>query len=305
MEKFKEYCMMKGYSSKTTPRFIQMVQALQKWMEEQNIEEDNITYNDVMAYVHYCREKGHKASTLKGNIYGLKIYFNYLQHEGILSDNPAENIDIKGVRRRTLYDIFSAEELDNLYNSYRTEIDTSCKYMPPQQRNELARKRNKVILGLVVYQALRSGELEQLTVQDIKLREGKIHIQRGRTTNQRALKLEPHQVFDMLDYINETRKAILHYSPRETGKMFIGFNNDESFNSIIGSITLRLKTTNARVKNMKQVRASVITHWLKLYNLRKVQYMAGHRYISSTEKYLVNDIEDLQDDIKKFHPMLL
>jgi hypothetical protein len=33
-----------------------------------------------------------------------------------------------------------------------------------------------------------------------------------------------------------------------------------------------------------------------------VQYMAGHRYVSSTENYLVNDIEDLQDDITKYHP---
>ena len=55
--------------------------------------------------------------------------------------------------------------------------------------------------------------------------------------------------------------------------------------------------------NFKQVRTSVITHWLKQYNLREVQYMAGHRYVSSTEAYLVNQIDDLQADIDKFHPI--
>jgi hypothetical protein len=30
--------------------------------------------------------------------------------------------------------------------------------------------------------------------------------------------------------------------------------------------------------------------------------MAGHRYISSTENYLPNNIDDLIDDIKKLHP---
>jgi integrase/recombinase XerD len=86
--------------------------------------------------------------------------------------------------------------------------------------------------------------------------------------------------------------------------MFIGFNSEENFSNIIAGITMHLKKMNKRIKNIKQIRASVITHWLKLYNLRKVQYLCGHRYISSTEKYLVNNIEDLQDDIRKFHPLL-
>jgi len=46
----------------------------------------------------------------------------------------------------------------------------------------------------------------------------------------------------------------------------------------------------------------VITHWLKLHNLRKVQYMAGHRYISSTESYKANNLDGLKEDIAKFHP---
>jgi len=54
--------------------------------------------------------------------------------------------------------------------------------------------------------------------------------------------------------------------------------------------------------NFKQVRTSVITHWLKIHNLRQVQYMAGHRFVSSTERYLVNQTEDLQADIDLFHP---
>jgi len=31
--------------------------------------------------------------------------------------------------------------------------------------------------------------------------------------------------------------------------------------------------------------------------------MAGHRFISSTEAYLINDLEDLQEDINKYHPI--
>ena len=33
-----------------------------------------------------------------------------------------------------------------------------------------------------------------------------------------------------------------------------------------------------------------------------VPYMAGHRFVSSTEGYRVNDLEDLQEYNGKFHP---
>jgi site-specific recombinase XerD len=57
------------------------------------------------------------------------------------------------------------------------------------------------------------------------------------------------------------------------------------------------------VKNAKHIRASVIAKWVKMHNLRKAQYLAGHRYISSTESYLQNDMEGLKEEVDKFHPM--
>jgi integrase/recombinase XerD len=40
-----------------------------------------------------------------------------------------------------------------------------------------------------------------------------------------------------------------------------------------------------------------------MYNLRKVQYMAGHRFISSTESYQQSEMEGLTEQINKFHPL--
>ena len=51
------------------------------------------------------------------------------------------------------------------------------------------------------------------------------------------------------------------------------------------------------------MRASVITHWVKIYDLRKAQYMAGHRYVGSTEDYKQQVLDELQGDVKKFHPL--
>ena len=35
----------------------------------------------------------------------------------------------------------------------------------------------------------------------------------------------------------------------------------------------------------------------------KTQYLAGHRYISSTEKYLQDDLENLHEIVNNFHPI--
>ena len=64
-----------------------------------------------------------------------------------------------------------------------------------------------------------------------------------------------------------------------------------------------LHKQNKQVESVKQIRASVINDWLKVYNLREVQYFAGHRNLSSTINYLINDLEDLKEDISKYHPI--
>ena len=47
----------------------------------------------------------------------------------------------------------------------------------------------------------------------------------------------------------------------------------------------------------------MIVDWLTRYNLREVQYMAGHRYVSSTESYRAHDVEALSKDMDVYHPL--
>jgi integrase/recombinase XerD len=47
----------------------------------------------------------------------------------------------------------------------------------------------------------------------------------------------------------------------------------------------------------------VIAHWLKANNLRQVQYMAGHQYVSSTQRYQLTTLDDLKGELQKHHPM--
>ena len=71
---------------------------------------------------------------------------------------------------------------------------------------------------------------------------------------------------------------------------------------VFKALTRHIKTFDKQFNSFKQLRSSVITFWIKTHNLRKAQYFAGHRYISSTEDYLPNNLENLIDDINKLHP---
>lgn len=91
------------------------------------------------------------------------------------ADNPVEFIQLKGLKRKTLYDILNRQELDRLYSSYTLPDEATDKNKNQNwfKVKVLAQKRNKVILGLMLYQALDTRDLKLLTIYDVKLREGK------------------------------------------------------------------------------------------------------------------------------------
>jgi integrase/recombinase XerD len=310
MNKFKEWLIIKGYTGKTVETIIKAVAYFLSWAEKENITDITETgHNDIIAYIQHYNIKGTGKKTIAHYILHLKKYFDWLISEGEINDNPCSNIKIKGIQRKVLHEILSFEELEQLYNSYSTEISLqkseTLKSPPPQHVQNLARRRNKIIVGLFIYQGLRTEEIIKLQIIDVKLREGKIFIPGSRRSNERTLKLESQQVFDLLDYINDTRKQILHHRnfTTPTQELFLNLGESSRKNNLFGMLLTHLKNMNGKIKTLEQLRASVIVHWLKLYNLRKVQVMAGHRYISSTESYKANNLEDLKEDIKKYHPL--
>jgi integrase/recombinase XerD len=61
--------------------------------------------------------------------------------------------------------------------------------------------------------------------------------------------------------------------------------------------------TNINITKLYTLRQSRIAIWIKQYGLRKAQYMAGYRSVASVELYQINDITDLQEQIKLLHPL--
>jgi integrase/recombinase XerD len=299
MGNFRKYLQQRGHSNQSVSSHFRNLSYFLNWCEDENIEADLASYNEVISYINHLRNKGVKQRTIQVYTGSLKHYFKWLIKEEIRDNNPLENLKIQGVKRKHLYHILEKQDLERLYNNFTQPLPQSGKFSPILP----AWKRNKVILGLIVYQGLTSRELGMLNVKDVKLREGKIYIPGSRRSNERELNLESHQVIDIMEYILKEREELLKINASAKEKLFISTGRSSRFNNIIAGLMKKLKEQDKQVSSLKQIRASVITHWLKNYNLRQVQYMAGHRYVSSTEAFLINDLEGLQEEIDKFHPI--
>lgn len=249
---------------------------------------ETLDYKTFLKYVEEIKKTGIKIRTLKTYIGNLKIYFNYLQEENYRADNPITNINIKGAVKTVIGNLLTADELEDLYYSYETKED------------DLARKRNKIIIGLLVYQGLQSKELQYLKEEHVELYKGKIHIPESKKTNGRTLELKPWQLMEMMEYMQQIRPKIV---PKSEDCLFTSSYGNSNLSNVLKKISEELKLINYNYQNAIQIRNSVIVNWLKQYNLRKTQVLAGHRYISSTERYQQDNLESLHDMVNSFHPI--
>lgn len=291
---YKRYLEKEKYSLTTIRSYIKQVENFTQWCKKNNRTVEEIDYKSILKYIKYLQEKRNTKKTVNHKIGTLKTYFKYLQSEYYRVDNPIENINIKGVKKIINYVVLESDELEDLYYSFETE-NIKDNY------HRLTAKRNKIIVGLLVYQGLTTSELIQLELEDLQLYKGKIYIKSGRRSNARTLELKSWQIIEFLEYIKEVREDIILKKEIESNRVFIP--NNKRLGNTISHIIKKLKRTNNKVINMHQIRASVITNWLKQYNLREVQVFAGHRYISSTERYVQDDLESLHEIVNNFHPI--
>ena len=279
---FKNYLIGKGLAEASVDSVYKDLMMFMTWAEDENIESEQTTYVELLSYIKYLQKRGLKQRTVQCYMGSLKHYFTWVVRRQLRKDNPVQNLNIKGVKRQYLYDIIKKQELEQLYESFKiTEQDEKNKNQNWFKASQLVSKRNRVILGLMIYQGLGAQELARLEEKDLKLREGKIYIKGNRKSNERELKLESVQILDLMEYTLQIRKDLLALTGKETELLFVSNGVSHEFRSIMQKMMKKLKEQNPRITSSKQIRASVITSWLKTYNLREVQYMAGHRYVSS------------------------
>jgi integrase/recombinase XerD len=310
VKSFKQYLESEGKSRSTVSHYHSYALDFLAFLDRDHTEIDNATAKEVLSYLNLLKQKGQENKTRNIRLNVIKQYFDYQIQKGERLDNPARHLKIRGSKKQKLYPLMDRMELDRLYAGYLVPEEDD----PRSSRNwfkphRLSKARNKAILSLMIHQGLTTPEINRLRPKDLKLKEGIIFIKGSRKSNERSLELKSHQIIELMEYSYTTREALLKYCKAETKHLFLStppigkdYNSRSDCKEIWKRFSQELKAQDQRFINFKQVRTSVISLWLKTHNLREVQVMAGHRYISSTEAYLVNQIEDLQADIDAYYP---
>ena len=274
-----------------------------KWLEGEHLNPEYARYNDLLNFIDYCKLEENTRGHINMKLRSIRNYYEYLKKQDPGIKNPAANLHLKGTRQKVVSGIISFKELESLYQSYPA--------------TSLRQKRNKIILGLLIYQGLNTEDLGRLMAEDVKLKEGKIYVPGDRRRKSRNLELKPFQILELHEYLTVVRPEILKEidTPKSARKpdqinreklrdqLFISINGSENIKNSLWHLFREIKKINPCIINAIKIRQSVITYWLRTMNLRQVQYMAGHKYVSSTERYQTNCLENLQSKLEKYHPL--
>jgi len=213
-----------------------------------------------------------------------------------------------------LHRIYTPEELDRLFDTYYQLFvrgyDYSCHlHEGIRQYVALSRERNALILSVLINQGITTREVKNIETGNLDLMKATLKIQGGKRLNDRTLPLKASQMGLFINYLQNTRPQLFKYQEKETDKLFLPLPasiydtaDDDIKRGVFAFFTTQIKSIDRQFINFQQIRASMITFWIKTHGLRKAQYMAGHRAIHTTERYVNNNLEDLTNDINKLHP---
>jgi integrase/recombinase XerD len=282
---FTAYLQQKQYSGSTVSRYTEGIENFLTWLHREDIKDELFTYNELLDFMRHCHSKGISKRSVHNILCMVRHYCNYLISEGKRNDNPAAGVFIRGLVRKLPTNLLSTEELEELYKQYSIQLSVDSS--------------KKIMLGLMIYQGITVGEIMRLQRHHFKLKDGKVFINGTKRTGERVLHLHAVQMPELQNYLNANkfREGALFF---EQIKMPVSETN---INNRLQYMFKQLKLLNAKVINAKQIRSSVITAWLRKNHLRQVQYMAGHKYVSSTMRYQANNLDDLQSELERHHPM--
>lgn len=313
MKTFIRYLTLKGFAESTILQHERNIGLYFNWIKNNSIDINRCGYSEIIRFIdhsfNYLNIKPQVRNRMNRVLTSITYYYDYLSENRSSIINPAKNIRIKNNHVRFKERPIEYDDLLKLYHQLKTTSPRDI--------------RNKVILGFFIFQGITVRELNSLTIDNLRLREGMVllkeeasyNLKKGTTT--RILPLDAVQVIDILEYINIIRPKILSgkylgtsgRKPgkgkrlRKTNRMIMSLNGSPFIKNTLHHLFIDIRKMYPMITSAKKIRQSIITHWLTLFDIRKVQYMAGHRFVSSTEWYKPSNLEELKKEINTFHPL--
>jgi len=290
---FNQY-LRKNYTQGTTKRYARGVRLLLEFLGSKEAVEQ-ATYKDIINYLHTLREQKYSHAHVAAELAGIKALYVYLTISGARVDNPTLSIFLNSPRPNDV-------QFQNLFKKHELE-----QLLEQESRYKILTNRNRLVLSFYIYQALATGEIVKLTLDDVDIDKGTLFIKAGTKTNSRILPLETKQILYLDRYLHQERPKLLakrEESSQYTGtKLLIGkLGNPASGDQVQYLTESKRFLFPERTLNPKTIRASALVNLFKQgWDVKDVQLFAGHKYPSTTERYKPEDLSDLKDAVERWH----
>lgn len=245
-----------------------------------SIKKNQSNYADILAYAN-------KKNITTRDLSALKKYFDYQIQAGKRTDHPCKGLYIKSKKRAIQHqELLTREELASLLHR--------------KERYQELVIRNKLILGLLIYQGLTPGNIVNLKIKHLDLENGTIYISATKTINRRTLELKPPQIMLFYKYIFKEKNSQAKDSPMFMSKL----NQPITVDTINRMLRPLNKTVALKNVNAQTIRQSVISNWINEDNMaiEDVQLLSGQKWLSSVDKYKKEDVNKKLELINRFFP---
>ena len=249
------------------------------------------TYAELMEQLANLRERYDNPGTLHRILQAIKCYYRYLLESGQRADHPAANLLLRDAKKE-------AVQLQDLL----TQIELEALLLPRKERYGGLARRNRLIMSLLVYQALALQELVGLKTVDVDLERATIYVAGTAKLRARKLRLKADQILLLHDYLVQDRPRLLKTT---TDALLITSRGTAELGEGIHYLvtTYRRQLPGKRL-TPTSIRQSVLHQRLQAgEDLRKTQAFAGHQKPSSTEQYRHSRLEALRRAVEQYHPL--
>jgi integrase/recombinase XerD len=262
--------------------YLQQVHHVQSWPE--------VSREHLTSYLLVQREKGYSMATLARKVASLKSFFEYLAHEGIINDDPTEDIASPKLGRRLPKPL--------------TEAEMTSLLATTMADNEPESLRDRAILELLYATGMRVSELASLDVEQVVLTAGNGSVKcYGKGGKERMVQIHDSAVAAINRYLSEGRTKLV--KDEQEHALFVNRRGERLTRQgcwlILKEYARRAGVTGHVTPHA--LRHSFATHMLRGgATLRQVQEWLGHASITTTQVYTLLTDQHLQDAYDRAHP---
>ena len=262
------------------------IQRFQDWLKNRRI--PDLCIRDLSGFVAWLGKQNLAPSSIARHIVGLRMFFRFLQIEGVLKENHVELLGSQKLWER-IPRVLSPTQVD--------------RFLKVPKRGEKYFARDRALLEMLYATGCRASEISNLKLEDLRIAEKfcKCH---GKGNKQRIVPLGENAVQAVSVYIERQRKEVVEKF-EDPGFLFLSRSGKRLRREAIWELVKKYALAADIDVSISPhtLRHSFATHMLAGgADLRQVQELLGHANISTTQIYTHVDQTRLKKVHKQFHP---